>query len=495
MNLVRDTALTVIALVLMRLVGAAWTPITFDEAYYWIWAKNLAFGYYDHPPGVALVIRLGTMIAGDTEFGVRLVSILLALPMSYAVFRTAEILFGGTRVAANATILLNVTLMAAVGTLIVTPDSPLLVASSFVLFSLAKVLESGRGAWWLAVGVAVGLALLSKYTAMFFGPAIVIWLISVPKLRRWFFSPWLYLGGLAALAVFSPVILWNADHHWVSFIKQLGRSQIDHFRLSFIAELIPTQIAFATPLVFILGAMGLWALARRDDGAQASRALIGAMFWVITLYFLWHSMHARVEANWFAPVYPAFAIAAAVAADVTPWERRQQRLANFCLRWASPVGILMFAALIVQANTGWLSGFRRDATVRSIGVGWVPLAAEIEATRVRVGAACVLAPDYGTASWLSFYLPKNTCVVQPTQRIRWINMPEPDPAKLSGKLLWVDEVRASPQPYVTETFARIERVGEFKRMRGPLVIETYGLDLVDGPKRAVLDNSPPPELQ
>src|SRR6202046_1907257 len=110
------------------------------------------------------------------------------------------------RVAATATILLNVTLMAAVGTMIVAPDAPLLVASSFVLFFLAKVLESGRGAWWLAVGVAVGLALLSKYTAMFFGPAIVIWLISVPKLRRWFFSPWLYLGGLAALAVFSPVI-------------------------------------------------------------------------------------------------------------------------------------------------------------------------------------------------------------------------------------------------------------------------------------------------
>ncbi len=494
-QLVRNTALTVIALVLLRLVGAAWTPITFDEAYYWIWAKNLAFGYYDHPPGVALVIRLGTMIAGDTELGVRLISILLALPMSYVVFRTAEILFGGTRVAANATILLNVTLMAAVGTLIVTPDSPLLVASSFVLFSLAKLLESGRGAWWLAVGAAVGLALLSKYTALFFGPAIVIWLISVPKLRRWFFSPWLYLGGLAALAVFSPVIFWNADHHWVSFIKQLGRSQIDHFRLSFIAELIPTQIAFATPLVFILGAMGLSVLMRREGGALASRALISAMFWVITLYFLWHSLHARVEANWFAPVYPAFAIAAAVAADVTQWGRFQQRLANFCLRWASPVGILMFAALLVQANTGWLSGFRRDATVRSIGVGWVPLAAEIEATRVRVGASCVLAPDYGTASWLAFYLPKNTCVIQPTQRIRWVNMGEPDPAKLSGKLLWVDEVRASLQPYVTDTFTKIERVGEFKRMRGPLVIETYGLDLVEGAKRAVLDNSPPPELQ
>ena len=180
-RLVRNTALTVLALVALRLVAAAWTPLTFDEAYYWMWSKHLAGGYYDHPPMVAVVIRLGTMIAGDTELGVRLVSILLALPMSWAVYRAAAILFGGQRVAATATILLNVTLMAAVGTLIVTPDAPLLVASSFVLFYLAKVLETGRGAWWLAVGAAVGAALLSKYTALFFGPAILIWLVSVPE--------------------------------------------------------------------------------------------------------------------------------------------------------------------------------------------------------------------------------------------------------------------------------------------------------------------------
>ncbi len=271
-RLVRNTSLTVVALVAMRLVGAAWTPLTFDEAYYWMWSKHLAFGYYDHPPGVAVIIRLGTLIAGDTELGVRLVSILLALPMSFALYRTAAILFGDQRVAATATILFNVTLMAAVGTLIVTPDSPLLLASSFVLFFLAKVLETGRGAWWLAVGAAVGVALLSKYTALFFGPAILIWLVSVPKLRRWLISPWPYLGGVVALAIFSPVILWNADHHWVSFIKQIGRSRIEDFKPSFIGELIPTQIAFATPFVFILGAMGLYALLRRDGGAPG-RAL------------------------------------------------------------------------------------------------------------------------------------------------------------------------------------------------------------------------------
>src|SRR5579863_10174452 len=452
-RLVRKTSLTVLALVVLRLVGAAWTPLTFDEAYYWTWSKHLALGYYDHPPGVALVIRLGTLIAGDTEFGVRLVSILLALPMSFAVYQTAAILFGGQRIAATTTILLNVTLMAAVGTLIVTPDSPLLVAASFVLLFLAKVLETGRGAWWLAVGAAVGTALLSKYTALLFGPAILVWLLSVPKMRRWLISPWPYLGAIVSLVVFSPVILWNEEHQWVSFIKQIGRARIEGFDPSFIGELIPTQIAFATPFVFILGTMGLYAAFRRDSGALAARALISAIFWTIALYFIWHSLHARVEANWFAPVYPAFAIAAAVAADVVRWEARGQRVVDFCRRWAAPSGVVMFALLVVQANTGVLSGYRRDASVRSVGVGWRELAAGIAAVRDRVGAGCVLAPDYGTTGWLAFYLPKGTCVLQSSQRFRWVNAPEPDPALLSGRLLYVDEIRPGGHPQLDARFA------------------------------------------
>jgi 4-amino-4-deoxy-L-arabinose transferase-like glycosyltransferase len=492
-RLVSGTALTIVALLLLRLVAAAYTPLTFDEAYYWTWSKHLAFGYYDHPPMVALVIRLGTLIAGDTQLGVRLVSILLALPMSFAVYRSAEMLFGGRRVAATATILLNVTLMAAVGTMIVTPDAPLLVASSFVLFCLAKVLATGRGAWWLAVGVAVGAALLSKYTALFFGPAILIWLIAVPKLRRWLISPWPYLGGIVAVAIFSPVILWNADHQWVSFIKQLGRARIEDFTLRYIGEIIPTQIAFATPLVFILGAMGLYALWKRSAGASAARVLINSMFWTITLYFVWHSLHSRVEANWFGPVYPALAIAAAVAGNLTQWQSRQRRTVDFCLRWAAPSGILMFALLVVQANTGVLSGYRRDATVRSVGVGWRELAGEIEAVRAREGAACVLALDYGTTSWLKFYMPKGTCVAQRSQRFRWVDMPEPDPALLRGKLLYVDEARED-QPFLKRDFARVAKVAELKRKRGPLLIETIELDVLEGPRGDVFDRAPPPEL-
>jgi len=155
----------------------------------------------------------------------------------------------------------------------------------------------------------------------------------------------------------------------------------------------------------------------------------------------------------------------------------------------------MFAALIVQANTGWLSGYRRDATVRSVGVGWRELAAGIEAARASSGAGCVLAPDYGTTGWLAFYLPRGTCVVQQNQRIRWVNMPEPDPKLLAGKLIYVDEVRPDDHPAVRDLFTQVTRVAQLQRKRGPLVIETYGIELVEGAKGDVLDRSPPPEAR
>ena len=155
----------------------------------------------------------------------------------------------------------------------------------------------------------------------------------------------------------------------------------------------------------------------------------------------------------------------------------------------------MFVALIVQANTGWLSGYRRDATVRSVGVGWRETADKIEAVRARVGATCVIALDYSTTSWLAFYLPKGTCVVQHRQRIRWISMPEPDAAQLAGKLLYVYEAKLGDTPFLKDRFGRVARVGEVKRQRGPLLIETYALDVLERPKGEVFDHSPPPELR
>lgn len=155
----------------------------------------------------------------------------------------------------------------------------------------------------------------------------------------------------------------------------------------------------------------------------------------------------------------------------------------------------MFVLLVVQANTGVLSGYRRDATVRSVGVGWRETADAIEAARVRTGATCVLAPDYGTTSWLAFHLPKGSCVAQLGQRIRWVNTPEPDAAQLADKVLYVYESWLGDTPYLKDRFARVERVGEVQRKRGPLLIETYALDVLQGPTREVLDRSPPLELR
>lgn len=490
-RLARNAATTVIALVVLRLAVAAFTPITFDEAYYWTWSKHLAGGYYDHPPMVAYVIRLGTMIAGDTEFGVRVVSILLAIPMSWAVYRAAEILFRDARIAASAAIFLNVTLMAAVGTVIVTPDAPLMVASSFVLFYLAKVYETGKGAWWIAVGAAAGCALLSKYTAMFFGASILLWLIIVPKLRHWFASPWLYLGGLTALAIFSPVILWNADHEWVSFIKQLGRARVNGFTLKYLGEMIPTQAGFATPLVFILGILGFYALAKRDADNRAARMLVNASFWVIFLYFAWHALHDRVEANWFGPVYPAFAIAAAYAAWGTTWNKREQRTVNFSRRWAFPTGVVLFLALIVQTNTGILTGYKRDASVRSVGVGWPVLAQEIEGMRKLSGAQCLITKDYGSTSWLMFYMPKGTCIAQRVERYRWSGA-EPQPRLLTGKVLLVGFANGAAQ--FKDYFARIEKLGDVERKRSSTAIESYEINLAEGAIGDPLARAMPPEL-
>jgi hypothetical protein len=148
----------------------------------------------------------------------------------------------------------------------------------------------------------------------------------------------------------------------------------------------------------------------------------------------------------------------------------------------------------VQADTGALSGYRRDATVRSVGIGWRETAAAIEAVRARTGATCVLASDYGTTGWLAFHLPKGTCVAQQSQRIRWVNMPEPDAAQLAGPLLYVREVFPGDAP-LQDMFARVEKAGEVERKRGPLLIETYALHLLQAPKGGVFDRTPPPELQ
>lgn len=95
-------AAAILALVVVRLACAAMMPLSFDESLYWMWSKHLAGGYLDHPPVNPVLIRLGTTLFGDTEFGVRVICVLTALPASLAVWRAGAILFDDERLGATA---------------------------------------------------------------------------------------------------------------------------------------------------------------------------------------------------------------------------------------------------------------------------------------------------------------------------------------------------------------------------------------------------------
>src|SRR6266853_2758400 len=114
-----------------RFVAAAVLPLSYgDEPYYWLWSRNLAWGYYEHPPAIAFLIRAGTALFGDSAFGVRFFGLVLSVPATLCVWRTASLLLGGKEDGARAALFFNLTLMITVQTFMATPNAPELACSS-----------------------------------------------------------------------------------------------------------------------------------------------------------------------------------------------------------------------------------------------------------------------------------------------------------------------------------------------------------------------------
>ena len=119
----------------------------------------------------------------------------------------------------------------------------------------------------------------------------------------------------------------------------------------------------------------------------------------------------------------------------------------------------------------------------------------INATRAKLEARCVVASNYGLASWLAFYLPPGTPVVQLNERIRWVNAPEPDPALFSGPILYVGDANIDPTAMLRRLYASVTSEGQVSRKRNGRPIETYRLDRLADPKGDPLDRTPPAELR
>jgi 4-amino-4-deoxy-L-arabinose transferase-like glycosyltransferase len=477
---------TIVLLVGVRLACAAFTPLSFDESLYWVWSKHIAGGYYDHPPVNPILIRLGTALFGNTEFGVRVFGVLLALPASFAVWRAGAILFDDERVGATAALYFNLTLVMAVGSVLATPDNAVVIATAFLLLTLAKLYETGRGAWWLAIGVAFGVGMLSKYTTIFFAVSILAWLL-VPELRRWLVTPWPWLSGVIALAVFSPTLIWNAEHHWASVLYQYNRLVVHEWSLRYLGEFFAAQIGMATPFVFVLGAMGLVGLLRGEGGRFGARVLINATVWPILIYFVWHTFHGRVEGNWPEPIFVPFVIAAAVAVERIKWDGAWASIQRVSQRLAVPVGLAIAAAIYVQGVFGIVPLGMADPTASKLGAGWRQLGVQMDEVRARLGAPIVLTYDYGLASWLAFYLPSHPPVEQINGRMRYVNAPEPDPALFRGTIMYVCAVECAEIPALQKRFTTVEPAASLTRTRHGVPLQDYRVYSLSGPIGPPLD--------
>lgn len=458
-------------LTLLRLVVAAVTPLSTDEAYYWVWSRALAPSYLDHPPMVALWIRAGTWIAGDTALGVRLFGPLCAALGTLLLADAGEQLFPGRCAGFRGAVLLNATLAFGLGAVAMTPDTPLLFFWTAALWALARFAASERGAWLAAAGLLAGFALASKYTAVFLPAGALIWLLAVPLLRRWFATGWPWLAALLASGCFAPVLTWNAGHHWASFVRQGGRAGAwePERAIRFLGELIGGQIGLATPLVFLIFVAGIVSAAwtawqKREPGA----VLLAALTLPPLVVFAEHGLGDRVQGNWPGIVYPTMALAGGALAGAL-WHRL----------WAPAVaiGLAMTLAVYWHVAIAKLPFAPRIDPAALRLAGWPGFASELDALMRQDGAKFVAADDYGVAAELAFYLPPGPAVLGAERRWRLFALPE---ARIEGQRgLLLRSTRRDAAVDRAE-WGSVEEIGHLSRLNGGQEIEGFRVYRVTG---------------
>jgi len=457
------------AVTALRLAMAAIVPLAPDETYYWVWSHALAPAYLDHPPMVALWIRAGTLLGGQTGLGVRLLGPLSAALASWFLFDAARRLFPGERGAWTnaglaAVLLLNGSLLLGVGAVIMTPDTPLLFFWTATLWAMVRLIDGGRAAWWLAAGLFAGLALDSKYTALFLWLGIGLWVLLVPAARPWLrrWQPWAALG--LGLLLFSPVLAWNAAHGWAGFLRQ--GSRLEDWRptraFGFLTELVGGQAGLLTPWIWLLCVAGLIEATRCVWKTREPRwSLLLALSLPPVLVFAQHAIGDRVQGNWPAIIYPALALAAA---------GRLRPGRNAAWIGASVMGFGITAIAYAQAAVGLVPLPARFDPVSNHLSGWAELARQVEIMRVTTGAAYVVAENYGTASELAWWMPANVPVVGTDRHWEFVDLPQAQIAGQSGLLLRDKRGDGLPDAAV---WTRADRLGTVPRPGSTAVFAGY----------------------
>lgn len=327
---------------IFRLFYIQWVELAPDEAYYWTWSRNLQWGYYDHPPMVAFLIRGFTAIGGQGEFGVRWGWVFIGALLTVLLYRMGAGMFSREGAGFYAALLMNLILLASTGAVIVTPDGPQALFWALGVFFIYKAVETEGHHWWWLTGGSLGLGLLSKYTMILLVPCIFFFLLSSPRGRKWLLRKEPYLALLLGLVIFSPVIFWNAEHQWISFRMQLshGLEIKKAAGLKYFAEFWGGQAGVVSPLMFLAL---VWAMVKSAiEGFCRQKSHLLLLFWTsapILLFFAFTSLRTKVEANWPALAYFSAVVAlAGIASGEWPrWKKVRRGLA-----WATA-----FSALLV----------------------------------------------------------------------------------------------------------------------------------------------------
>lgn len=314
----RITTLSLIGYaLLLRLVYLGLPNLLGEEAYYWNYAQHPAFGYLDHPPMVAWVIKFGTLVFKHSEFGVRFGAFLCWFVTAGFSFGFARNLFEKKTALQTLLFLSLLPLFFFVAGFFIMPDVPLFAAWAGALFFLERALLAKRRLAWWGVGICLGLGMLSKYSIALLVLTAFLFILSDRPSRRWLLRPEPYVAMLLALLIFTPVILWNANNNWASFFFQSTRRLRMHQMFS-----LHILVGYALVLLTPLGAIGvaqsmfskrIWDSQGGALQASASRRrLFSLIFTLVPLaVFALFSIKHQPKMDWTCPVWlaimPAFA--------------------------------------------------------------------------------------------------------------------------------------------------------------------------------------------
>jgi 4-amino-4-deoxy-L-arabinose transferase-like glycosyltransferase len=410
-----------------KLVAAGTMELRTDEAYHWSWSKEWVLSYLDHPPMIAWFVRFGTSLFGDTLFGARFADILAILGAELLLADIVRRRTGSLTTAALAMLAMESTIhLGGIGILI-EPSIPLILFASLIFWALCRLEDSGNGRWWLLVGAAAGLALLSKYMALLFVPAVLAFLVVRPRHRRWLSTPWPWIAAAITVVVFLPVILWNLQNGWASFQFQGGRA-VEGLPLEprHLIDFLALNLLLVGPIMMVVLTIGTviaaWRAWREGDGTTLALATAFLFFFG---FLLARSLTLRINTSWPIAIWP-FGIAATAIA----FQRRAAGLFGAARsagkRWLiAAIAINLPLLMLVHYH----ASFDRNAWGRADPIGRDDGYAGIaEAVRVMADAGevkWVATTDYRTYAIMRWLLRGRLPVVQINQRSRFIAFAEP----------------------------------------------------------------------